>query len=1178
MKKLFINILALLFVFAACVKEEPTTVSFRSAEYHINVGDTLDLAGELMLTNCEKSPVLTASVDSIINLRADKKVIAIAEGETVITASVGEIEATCTIFISDISLENVVLTAPESIVAGETGVTVTAEVEPQGYNPDNLVWSFKAVPETLEVEYERVKSSEYIVKVRNYVEGAKVTVIVSGKKETAVADTVVMDVVKDVVKATRISLDMPKQLTGGVEGLWASVKATVEPEDYEMENLVWTFTQTEGLEFQSENMGGGEYRISFSNYVHEGKLKIEVKDAHSAAFNSGEIKVLERPVDGVSTLVFKSEKMDLYIGDEPWTPELICEPAGYDPYLLNWTISDESVASLEDGLVTPLKDGNTVLKVTDIISGKEASCEINVVTPVDDAEIASISLSETDLHMKLDEHVVQLVAKCMDASGNRVMNYTALEWSAAPVYDAFEQPVTIVEVSDRGVVTPKNVGTTQITVKDKKRASAWAMCHVTVTAGEIKVEEVRLSHSSAVVAVGKTLALEASVLPRNADDRTIRFTSSDESVASVSEEGLVTGVNVGETDIHAIASNGVKATCHVRVELRAISFDITGMVMGRGAEKELILSKIPEEGFKGEVEWTSSDPDVASVKDGVVTAVSAGDATITASLDGFTADCKVKVAGEDFKFDIHLECSDLSVAEKGLQQDQKVRYIPEYRHNESGMVYIPANVSWSSSDRTIAVVDEEGNVTAVKEDIDSYGFLSENKVVITIEVDGVEKSVDVFVVKAQPREILIKTMPSVDGVEGRMMHGESFVFETEVLPAKAIQEVAFYMTDPDGRYQTCGNTFVAAKVGTYSFTAYVVTGSGTGDSSIETVQKHFSIEVLPIRITDMKMTSETLEMTTGAQAILDVNITPSNASYRNVVWSSSNEAVASVTGAGVVNALAAGEAVITATQPDNNISCTCVVKVEDPVVEINIGDYYYSDGTISSDLDPSKTVIGIVFAKVNASLSDTQMINDHPGCTNGLVVGLDEYNSPFAADRSWGRGDLVDWMNNNGYTQVEDTEKYCGYSNTKGFMAINEANVSSYGDIIRIDLCNVVSQYRNSVEVPESTSGWYAPSFAELKLLYESLDAVNQSMESAEGTVVASTYVTDYTRPGDGKYFEYTRNKVYWPANMNYSYFYGFNMADASSTSNPPLYENGSYDAAVTGESAPLPVRLIFAF
>ena len=251
MKKLFINILALLFVLAACVKEEPTTVSFRSAEYHINVGDTLDLAGELMLTNCEKSPVLTASVDSIINLRADKKVIAIAEGETVITASVGEIEATCTIFISDISLENVVLTAPESIVAGETGVTVTAEVEPQGYNPDNLVWSFKAVPETLELEYERVKSSEYMVRVRNYVEGAKVTVIVSGKKETAVADTVVMDVVKDVVKATRISLDMPKQLTGGVEGLWASVKATVEPEDYEMENLVWTFTQTEGLEFQS---------------------------------------------------------------------------------------------------------------------------------------------------------------------------------------------------------------------------------------------------------------------------------------------------------------------------------------------------------------------------------------------------------------------------------------------------------------------------------------------------------------------------------------------------------------------------------------------------------------------------------------------------------------------------------------------------------------------------------------------------------------------------------------------------------------------------------------------------------------------------------------------------------------------------------------------------------------
>lgn len=1111
MKKLFINILALLFVFAACVKEEPTTVSFRSAEYHINVGDTLDLAGELMLTNCEKSPVLTASVDSIINLRADKKVIAIAEGETVITASVGEIEATCTIFISDISLENVVLTAPESIVAGETGVTVTAEVEPQGYNPDNLVWSFKAVPETLEVEYESVKSSEYIVKVRNYVEGAKVTVIVSGKKETAVADTVVMDVVKDVVKATRISLDMPKQLTGGVEGLWASVKATVEPEDYEMENLVWTFTQTEGLEFQSENMGGGEYRISFSNYVHEGKLKIEVKDAHSAAFNSGEIKVLERPVDGVSTLVFKSGKMDLYIGDEPWTPELICEPAGYDPYLLNWTISDESVASLEDGLVTPLKDGNTVLKVTDIISGKEASCEINVVTPVDDAEIASISLSETDLHMKLDEHVVQLVAKCMDASGSQVVNYAGLEWSAAPVFDAFDQPITIVEVSDRGVVTPKHVGTTQITVKDRKNPHASAMCHVTVTEGEIKVEEVRLSQSSAVVAVGKTLALEASVLPRNADDRTIRFISSDESVASVSEEGLVTGVNVGETDIHAIASNGVKATCHVRVELRAISFDITGMVMGRGAEKEIILSKIPEEGFKGEVEWTSSDPDVASVKDGVVTAVSAGDATITASLDGFTADCKVKVAGEDFKFDIHLECSDLSVAEKGLQQDQKVRYIPEYRHNESGMVYIPANVSWSSSDRTIAVVDEEGNVTAVKEDIDSYGLLSENKVVITIEVDGVEKSVDVFVVKAQPREILIKAMPSVDGVEGRMMHGDSFVFETEVLPAKATQEVGFYMTDPDGRYSTSGRTFYAAKVGTYNFTVYVVTSGGTGESSVETVQKHFSIEVLSVPVESFAIVGDSqIELEVGDEKFLETEILPANASFKTVDWTSSNGDIVSVNQDGKISALAVGNAVVTGSLKEG-MTVEYKVTVKEPVRPAAVGDFYYSDGTTSSDYDATKTAVGIVFSTQNMTLQDSELPSS---CRNGLVVSLEDITTAWQTSPQ----NVNKWVSENKqYSNLANIDVACGYSNTKVLKAYNEANPDS--KVLPVE-------HEPSVIPPAATSGWYVPSYDELRILVEAYETIKDRFAEAGGIA------PDATRPnwdiGNGGSADTYR---YWSSN-----------------------------------------------
>lgn len=1179
----------MLLALAACVKEQPVSVSFNSDTYQMTVGDTLNLAGELVVANYDKRPLLSVDVDSIVDVKADGRVVALAEGEAVITATADGVSASCTVVVSDISLEKVTLTAPAGVLVGEVGAVVKAAVEPKGYSASGLDWKFSAVPENLQFEYAELRPGEYNVKVKEFVKDAKVTVIVSGKKETAVADTAVMAVVREVVLADRILLDMPARLTGGVDGVWAPVSVKVEPAEYDLANLVWNFTATDGLDFKTEEVTPGEYKVSFSNYVEGGKLSVEVRDANSETFNKGDISVLEKPVEGAATLVFKSKAMTLCLGDEPWTPELICEPGGYDPYLLEWSLSDTSVAALEDGKVTPLKAGETELTVKDMVSGdmvsgKKAVCKIEVIEAVEKADIVSININvvEKPLQLKMNEDIVQLTATCKDASENVVENYTGLEWMAATVEDSFGQQIAIVEVSDRGVVTPKYVGTTYVTVRDKYRPHVEDVCHVQVTAAEIKVEKVNLSHTEMLLAKGYSIAMEASVLPVNAEDKTIRFKSSNKAVVSVAEDGLVTGNAIGEADVYAIAANGVMSKCHVKVVDKALYLDLNEAVMANGAVRKLVLSRVPEDGFSGNVSWTSSNTGVVTVSnDGTMTAVGEGNAKVTASIDGFAAECAVEVVGSGYEYSISFEYSDPSVELKGLQQDMTFTLIPEYVHEGSG-TYIPAKVEWKSSAPGIATVDADGNVTAVVENIDNYGLSNGKNFVITLIVDGrKEKSVEFTVVKAQPKEILIKSMPSVDGVEGKMMHGESFVFETEVLPAKAIQAVAFYMTDPDGGFKTCGNTFEAAKVGTYNFTAYVETGSGTGDSSIETVQKHFSIEVLPVLITDMAMTYASLDMTTGSQTILDVNITPSNASYRNVVWSSSNESVASVDQRGVVMANAAGEAVITAThvQNDNSISCSCVVTVTDPVVEINIGDYYYSDGTTSAVLDPSKTVIGVVFAKVNASASDEHMKTDFPDCTRGLVVSVAEYASPFAADRDWDREDLINWMSSNGYTQVEDTEKYCGYSNTKGFMAINEAAVSSSnGDVIRIDLCNAVSQHRSMVTAPQNSTGWYAPSFAELKLLYESLDEVNSSIEKADGAVVAATYVTDYTRPGDGKQFEYTRNRVYWPANMNYYYFYGFDMTNADSVPNPSLFEDGNYDAVINGESAALPVRIILAF
>ena len=578
------------------MKEEPVSVSFNSDTYQMTVGDTLNLAGELVVVNYDKRPLLSVDVDSIVDVKADGRVVALAEGEAVITATADGVSASCTVVVSDIRLEKVTVTAPGSVLVGEVGAVVKAAVEPKGYSPSGLDWKFSAVPENLQFEYAELRPGEYNVKVKEFVKDAKVTVIVSGKKETAVADTAVIAVVREVVLADRISLDMPARLTGGVNGVWAPMSVKVEPAEYDLANLVWNFTATDGLDFKTEEVTPGEYKVSFSNYVEGGKLSVEVRDANSETFNKGDISVLEKPVEGAATLVFKSKAMTLCLGDEPWTPELICEPGGYDPYLLEWSLSDKSVAALEDGSVTPLKAGQTELTVKDMVSGKKAQCDIKVIEAVEDADIVSISVTPSSLELKMNEDVFQLTAKCKDASGNVVENYTGLEWMAATAEDSFGQQVAIVEVSDRGVVTPKYVGTTQVTVRDKRKPFVTAMCHVYVKAAEIKVEKVNLSHTEMLLAKGYSIAMEASVLPVNADDKTIRFKSSNEAVVSVAEDGLVTGNAIGEADVYAIAANGVMSKCHVKVVDKALYLDQNEAEMAKGAVRKLVLSRVPEDG------------------------------------------------------------------------------------------------------------------------------------------------------------------------------------------------------------------------------------------------------------------------------------------------------------------------------------------------------------------------------------------------------------------------------------------------------------------------------------------------------------------------------------------------------------------------------------------------------
>lgn len=168
----------------------------------------------------------------------------------------------------------------------------------------------------------------------------------------------------------------------------------------------------------------------------------------------------------------------------------------------------------------------------------------------------------------------------------------------------------------------------------------------------VPVTEITLDNAEVTLDKGLTLGIVATILPENAHNTTVLWSSSNASVATVDCNGLVTAIAAGEAEITATSAGSpeVKAICQVTVNqklVETIALDKTELSMEKGATWQLMATVMPEDADDKSVTWISSDTGVATVDDnGLVTAVEAGSATITATTnDGsnLSANCSVTV-------------------------------------------------------------------------------------------------------------------------------------------------------------------------------------------------------------------------------------------------------------------------------------------------------------------------------------------------------------------------------------------------------------------------------------------------------------------------------------------------------------------------------------------------------
>lgn len=242
--------------------------------------------------------------------------------------------------------------------------------------------------------------------------------------------------------------------------------------------------------------------------------------------------------------------------------------------------------------------------------------------------VESVSVSQNSAALTIGE-TLQLTASVSPASATN----KNISWSSSNQ--------AIASVSASGLVTALGEGTTTITATaDGKQGT----CSVTVSKGVVNVSEIKLDKTELTLYEGDEETLTATVSPDDATDKTITWSSSDNTIATV-ESGKVKAEKKGEATITATAGGKIaeiKVVVLAPVSGLSLNKDVVELYIG---ESETLAATLePADATpREEIIWSSSDTQVATVENGTLTALKEGTTTITASVEGFKAECIVTV-------------------------------------------------------------------------------------------------------------------------------------------------------------------------------------------------------------------------------------------------------------------------------------------------------------------------------------------------------------------------------------------------------------------------------------------------------------------------------------------------------------------------------------------------------